>query len=72
MFIQVRRSGTDAKLRGYANGESYERSKKYLEIMVHYLGNRTTTFNKYISIDYQANVYLKQEELYKVYMYKGL
>jgi len=72
MFVQIRRSGTDAKLRGYSNGDNRERIKKYLNVMVNYSGKVTPLFDKKIPKEFRGVVYAKQKELYDEYLYKGL
>ena len=70
MFVQVRKSGTDAKLRGYSNGENKERCILYLDIMVHYSGITTPKYDALISKDFQATIYDKTKKIYEDYLYK--
>lgn len=72
MYVQIRRSGTDAKLRGYANGDDKAKCQKYLDIMVHYSGAKTPAYRKYISEEFIKNIYPQQKELYRNYLYKDL
>lgn len=73
-FVQVRRSGTDAKLRGYAGGGDKEKISRYLDALVHYAGEKTTLYEKLIPTEYQnqEKIYQKQEELYQKYFKRGL
>lgn len=72
MFIEIRKSGTDAKLRGYANGDDKARCSKYLDAMVYYSGNLTPLYRKYIPEDFRVMLYDQQKKLYQEYLYKGL
>ncbi|MDP2683824.1 MAG: hypothetical protein Q8P20_02095 [bacterium] len=72
MFVQIRRSGTDAKLRGYSNGENYNTIKKYLDIMVNYSGEETPLFKEKIPTEFKNSIYPKVKKLYSEYLYKGL
>jgi len=72
MFVQIRRSGTDAKLRGYSNGNDKNKIRRYLDIMVHYPGNITPKYNEKIPEDYRSSIYTKTKKLYSEYLYKGL
>jgi len=73
MFVQVRRSGTDAKLRGYSNGDNKDISLKYLDKMVNYSGQITPLYKEKIPADYQGEAAQKKaKKLYEKYLYKGL
>lgn len=72
MFVQIRRSGTDAKLRGYSNGDNYKKIKKYLDVMVNYAGETTPLYDKMIPKEYKDSIYVKVKKLYTEYLYKGL
>ncbi len=71
-FIQVRRSGTDAKMRGYACGPNKKDCIFYLDKLLHYSGERTDLYKKIIPREYQENIYDLSQKLYKEYLYKGL
>lgn len=72
MFVQIRKSGTDAKLRGYSNGDNREKIKRYLDIMVNYSGEETPLYKEKIPADFKKNIYAKVKKLYTGYLYKGL
>ncbi len=72
MSVQIRRSGTDAKLRGYSNGDNSAKIKKYLNVMVNYLGEITPLYDEKIPQSYRDQIYDKQKEYYEKYLYKGL
>ena len=70
MFVQIRRSKNDAKLRGYANGQDRQRCQTYLEQMVHYRGDITPLYARYIPASYRDALYNRQDELYNAYLSK--
>jgi len=72
MFVEVRKSGTDAKLRGYSNGISREQCQKYLDRLANYSGDITPLYDKLIPAGFRDKLYSKQEQLYRAYLYKDL
>lgn len=72
MFVQIRKSGTDAKLRGYANGNDKQKCLSYLDVMVHYSGDITPLYDQKIPGDYRSTIYDKTRKLYDDYLYTGL
>mgnify|MGYP001615773355 CR=1 FL=1 len=71
-FVQVRRSGTDAKMRGYACGPNRKDCVFYLDKLLHYSGERTDLYKKIIPQEYQKDIYSLSQKIYKKYLYKGL
>jgi phosphomannomutase len=71
-FVQVRRSGTDAKMRGYACGPNREDCVLYLDKLLHYNGERTNLYREIIPQEYQENIYSLSQKIYKEYLYNGL
>lgn len=72
MFVEVRKSGTDAKLRGYSNGDNKEKCQKYLDKLVHYSGEITPKYNKLIPKSFRDTIYDKTKKLYEEYLFWGL
>ena len=72
MFVQIRRSGTDAKMRGYSCGTDKDRCGNYLKTLLHYEGNLVDVYKKLISQDFIDNIYPLADKIYKDYLYKGL
>ena len=70
MFVQIRKSKNDAKLRGYANGINKERCEKYLKTMANYAGDITPLYDELIPLSYRSIVYNKQDSLYLEYFNK--
>lgn len=67
MFVQIRRSGTDAKMRGYSNGSNKERCKLYLDKLLHYSGKQTLLYKKFVPSKIRDNIYKIQLETYTRY-----
>ena len=72
IFIQIRRSGTDAKMRGYSGGKDKERCEVYLRALLHYDGALTDSYKKLITDDFYDDIYQKADKIYKEYLYRGL
>jgi len=72
MFIQVRRSGTDAKMRGYAGGPNKKRCVLYLDKLLHYSGERTELYRETVLQEFQENAHSLAQNIYYTYLYKGL
>ncbi|MDP2910491.1 MAG: hypothetical protein Q8N58_01750 [bacterium] len=71
LFVQVRRSGTDAKMRGYSGGPNKKDCILYLDKLLHYNGERINSYKKIIPEEYQGDIYPLVQKLYKEYLYKG-
>ena len=71
LFVQIRRSGTDAKMRGYSGGPNKKDCIFYLDKLLHYSGERTDLYKKIIPKKYQGNIYSLVQKLYQEYLYKG-
>lgn len=72
MFVQIRKSGTDARLRGYSNGNDRARCLKYLDTLVHYSGERSDLYNSKIPDEFRRTIYEKTKKIYEDYLYTGL
>ncbi len=72
LFVQVRRSGTDAKMRGYASGPNKQDCVFYLNKLLHYTGEKSELYQKTIPNEYRENMYALSQKIYKEYLYKGL
>ena len=72
IFVQVRRSGTDAKMRGYTGGADKARCQKYLECLFGYNGDLTPQYQQNIPADFYDNIYVLTNKLYKEYLYQDL
>ncbi len=72
MFVQIRKSGTDAKLRGYSNGDDRSRCLKYLDALVHYSGKTTPLYDGKIPVVFQETIYDRTKMIYENYLYSGL
>ena len=72
MFIQIRRSGTDAKMRGYAGGPDKARCTNYLNKLLHYSGERPDIYKNTVPAEFQEGVHARAQKIYLTYLYKGL
>ncbi|NQU77480.1 hypothetical protein HQ544_02170, partial [Candidatus Falkowbacteria bacterium] len=72
MFAQVRRSGTDAKMRGYSGGPNKKRCTEYLDKLLHYSGERGKKYEEIIPEAYKGDIYPMIAELYGEYLYYGM
>ncbi|MBU4512707.1 hypothetical protein KKD19_05745 [Patescibacteria group bacterium] len=72
MFVQVRRSGTDAKMRGYGGGPDKEDCKNYLDKLLHFDGERGVKYKEIIPEEYKDDIYPLVQGLYKEYLYYGM
>ncbi len=70
MFAQIRRSGTDAKMRGHAGGSNKKDCLSYLDGLVHYSGRKTDLYKKIVPGKYQKNIYPTAQKFYQDYLDK--
>lgn len=71
MFAQIRRSGTDAKMRGHCGGPNKKDCIFYLDKLLNYSGERGDLYKKIIPQEYQGDIYPLVRKLYQEYLYKG-
>lgn len=72
MFVEVRKSGTDAKMRGYACGVDKKQCEVYLEQLLHYDGRITKSYNKLIPLNFRKQAEQKGKKIYDEYLRQGL
>jgi len=72
MFLEIRRSGTDAKLKCYCGGDDKERCQLYLKKLLHHNGETTHLYNKLIPGAFRKKIYPLVKRLYEEYSLKGL
>jgi len=72
MFIEIRRSGTDAKMKGYACGSNEKKCKDLLKKFLYYNGERNSFYNKLIPSDFQKEIYDLGLKIYLDYFHKDL
>ncbi len=68
LFVQIRRSGTDAKMRGYSGGPNEQECRLYLDKLLRYEGRRTGLYKKIIPLKYQESIYSITQKLYREYL----
>jgi phosphomannomutase len=72
MFLEIRRSGTDAKLKCYCGGDDKEKCQLYLKKFLHYYGEITPFYNKLLPVSFRKKIYPLVKRLYEEYSLKGL
>lgn len=72
MFVEIRRSGTDAKMRGYACGTEKKKCELYLDKLLNYSGEITPLYNKLIPQSFRKSLYELATKIYRKYLYDGL
>ena len=72
MFAQIRRSGTDAKMRGYSGGPNKNNCKDYLDKLLHFDGERGVKYEEIVPEKYKGDIYPLVQKLYKEYLYYGM
>ena len=68
-FVEVRKSGTDAKFKTYGGGEDQDEMKKYVAGISDFKGEKGKLFRKYISDEFCDNVIEKARKLYMEYLH---
>lgn len=64
-FVEIRKSGTDAKTKAYASGNDKEDCRQFAETFGKYSGNLTPSYRSTISDDYLATVEEKARAIYR-------
>lgn len=72
MFVETRKSGTDAKTRGYSCGEDLERCGRYMAAILHYSGEITPKHKALIPDRIRDHAFEMMLEVYNSWMMKGL
>lgn len=64
-FVEIRKSGTDAKTKAYASGNDKENCRQFAEAFGKYSGDLTPNYRSAIDDDYLATVEEKAREIYR-------
>ncbi len=72
MFLEIRRSGTDAKLKCYCGGDDKGKCRLYLNRFLYYNGDITFLYRKLIPLSFRKKIYLLVKRLYEEYSLRGL
>lgn len=72
MFVETRKSGTDAKTRGYSCGEDLERCGRYMKTILHYSGEITPKHKALIPDRIRDQAFELMLDVYNSWMMKGL
>ncbi|MBI2426442.1 MAG: hypothetical protein HYV34_01215 [Candidatus Kerfeldbacteria bacterium] len=72
MFVETRKSGTDAKTRGYSCGEDLERCQRSMATILHYSGTITPKHKALIPDRLRDHAFDIMLDVYNSWMMKGL
>ena len=67
MFVEVRKSGTDAKTKAYASGPDKEECRKYAKAFGETSGELTELYRLHTGEDYLSDVETRAREIYDVF-----
>jgi hypothetical protein len=70
-YVEIRKSGTDAKTRVYASGDSLDICKKFSESFGNYDGTITALYRKHIPESYLSGVPGKAMQIYLDFLREG-
>ncbi len=66
-FVEVRKSGTDAKTKAYASGRDKDECRKYAKAFGETSGDLTKLYGEYIGKDYLKGIEKRAREIYDVF-----
>ncbi|NIO44636.1 MAG: hypothetical protein GTN36_03740 [Candidatus Aenigmarchaeota archaeon] len=72
MFVEIRKSGTDAKLRAYACGCDKKKCEMFLDKLMNYSGKLTERYKKLVDPSFFDNLYNLSRKIYLDYIHEGL
>ena len=71
-FVEIRKSGTDAKTKAYASGNDKEDCRQFAETFGKYSGNLTPSYRNAIDDAYLATVEEKAREIYRQFQIEAV
>lgn len=71
-FVEIRKSGTDAKTKAYASGNDKEDCRQFAETFGKYSGNLTPSYRNAIDAAYLATVEEKAREIYRQFQIEAV
>ena len=71
-FVEIRKSGTDAKTKAYASGNDREDCRQFAETFGKYSGNLTPSYRNAIDDAYLATVEEKAREIYRQFQIEAV
>ena len=71
-FVEIRKSGTDAKTKAYASGNDREDCRQFAETFGKYSGNLTPSYRNAIDDAYLATVVEKAREIYRQFQIEAV
>lgn len=72
MFVEIRKSGTDAKLRAYSCGIDKKRCEVFLDRLMNYSGELTDSYKKLIPSPFFDDLYELSRRIYLDFLHRGL
>jgi phosphomannomutase len=72
MFVEIRKSGTDAILKAYSCGCDKKKCEIFLKRLLNYNGKLTNTYKKLIPSKFFNNLYNISRKIYLDYFHEGL
>ncbi len=69
-YVEIRKSGTDAKTKAYAAGSDKKDCKKFAEAFGTYSGEITATYKRHIDEEFLSNAVDKGREIYLAFLRK--
>jgi len=72
MFVEIRKSGTDAVLRAYSFGVDKERCELYIDNLMNYAGDLTETYKKLIPQTFFEGLFKLSREIYLDFLHQGM
>jgi len=70
-YVEIRKSGTDAKTKGYGVGSSKKDCTEFARLFAYYSGELTPNYRKLIGEDYLNDVQKRGKEIYLSYLRDG-
>ena len=72
MFIEIRKSGTDAVLKGYGFGLDKKKTKLFLDKFLNYKGDLTDTYRALIPSEFYDNLFDLSRKIYLDFLHQGM
>lgn len=72
MFIEIRKSGTDAILRAYGFGSDKKKTELFLDNLMNYGGDLTDTYRTLIPSEFFDNLFNLSRKIYLEFLHQGM
>ena len=71
-FVEIRKSGTDAKMKAYASGNNKANCRRFAKSFVAYSGNLTNSYKRDVSVTYLESVEERADRIYQRYQLEDI